>query len=278
MKGIIPFKRNKNNIHPFKVLELDFNNDDVSNVIPRVTKNNGIGVKVKNTFSQNEIRELKDALDYMPFGGSQFPSFAVTWPTSIYRNLYERQLDKDQKISEADELNGILSNNLTFDFQQRIRHILSNLNRNSRVVTRQIGDFPVLSTIQFRKLFKGSQGYKIHCENMHMANCEEFNKRLGPQGEVPIDALSYFLVLDDAEGGELSVFDIAWDWSTESKEKLFAERNVPSCLVSLKAGDMFVFAAGERWHKVSAVRSNKPRVTVGSFLKLNEKNDLEVWI
>lgn len=89
--------------------------------------------------------------------------------------------------------------------------------------------------------------------------------------------LSYFIVVQEPEdGGELLIFDKVWkntpyemvenramETRPEQRERDFEQ--VKYKAIRPRKGDMFLFDGGRIWHKVSPVKGNTSRITIGGF-------------
>lgn len=258
-----------------KVVALDYKSDNVGHVAESVSANEFLGFKISNILEEHEIDELLQIESHLPID-TNWSSNARTWPNSIYEFLYLNNQTLEQKNGERNELNRILNKNLTFNFIDKMKTVLSSFNNGNPVIERTFRDNISSPFISFRYVDKGNEGFPVHCENRHITSCNEKNEHLG-KGKIPLNCLSYFFVLQEAEGGGLMVYDINWEESIKYKWSPKKIKRIGKTKVDLKRGDLFFFSAGQIWHEILP-GFDKSRVTAGAFLKTNMKNELEVWV
>lgn len=89
-----------------------------------------------------------------------------------------------------------------------------------------------------------------------------------------IDHMSYFVMMQPPErGGELSVYEKLWDDPRERGEDAAIpllndhEFDDLACIrVTPGPGDLIIFNAGRRWHRVEKVEGTLARITYGGFV------------
>jgi len=120
---------------------------------------------------------------------------------------------------------------------------------------------------------------------------EHINARLVPFDVKP-NAIPYFVCLQEAEGGEIVLFDYPWregqysDTSDNENQKIVDPKDGPiECFkkdvakrtIAVKAGDMIIFNGGTTWHMVNNVQGPLERVTLGGFIEPQDNGELRLW-
>jgi|ERR1043165_2321307 hypothetical protein len=121
-------------------------------------------------------------------------------------------------------------------------------------------------------------GIPVHCGNMF----EELNPTLYADLISKVftkNQMSFFILLQAPQrGGQLTLYDLEWEKGQESRGdseiKLSdgsvidtsVEGTIDKFFLKMNPGDMFIFAAGEIWHRVECPLGKTDRITLGGFL------------
>jgi hypothetical protein len=193
------------------------------------------------------------------------------------------------------------------DYFLKAQKIHISANSIHRIITKQLKQFTAhalsllhtpsgkaFSPINFRWLKKKSKGLTIHCENSFLHQLHQpFLKSLKETVEL-LDQLSFLIVIDKPEGaGDIVLYNREWvnfqvkpdrfsdDIKKDDSLKFFkknGQTNVQSTCVELKNGDLFVFRAGQIWHRVQDVGTVGDRITCGGFLaKSRNGQNIYFW-
>lgn len=246
---------------------------------------------VPSVLEQQDQQRLLDYFAKKRENGNLNSDFLDVYPEAFYTYGYQGELT-EKYFDTPVQVNQELIENAGLDLNQMIYHLLEKLNGGKKVFAKPAnkkgGQF---HSFQFRSLNKRQSNIFLHCENMLTNQMEEVNNLLG-SFKVKTDAIPYFICLQDAEGGELVLFDYPWregqysDTTEPFNQKIVdpihgpvecLKKSVPKNVVSVKAGDMIVFNGGVTWHMVNSVLGDKERITLGGFLEPQENGEVYVW-
>jgi hypothetical protein len=124
-----------------------------------------------------------------------------------------------------------------------------------------------------RHMEVGGGGLAAHAGNEFLVSTADGASRHLLATTQAIDHMSYFVMLQPAEeGGELSVFERLWEDPAERGEDAAVPLlndhefdGVPHLAVTPAPGDLILFNAGRRYHRVEEIRGTVPRITYGGF-------------
>jgi hypothetical protein len=123
-----------------------------------------------------------------------------------------------------------------------------------------------------RHMEVGGGGLAAHAGNEFLVSTADGASRHLLATTHAIDHFSYFVMLQPAEvGGELSVFERLWhEPAGEDADGVPLRNNdefdtVPHIAVTPGPGDLVIFNAGRRFHRVEQIGGSVPRITYGGF-------------
>ena len=135
--------------------------------------------------------------------------FLDVYPEAFYTYGYQGELT-EKYFNGPMQVNQDLIENTGLDLNQMIYQLLENLNGGKKVfakpANKEGGQF---HSFQFRALNKRQSNIFLHCENMLTKQMEHINASLVPFDVKP-NAIPYFVCLQEAEGGEIVLFDYPW--------------------------------------------------------------------
>ena len=149
-------------------------------------------------------------------------------------------------------------------------------------------------TINCRKLTSNSTGLSIHCENSFLHQLDStFREHLLKNVDLYNQLSFFFVVKKQADSGDIVLYSREWetfdvknaDFSdTDQKSddlrffKMNKANNVSTQNIHLNEGDLFIFRAGQIWHRVKNVNNSGDRMTIGGFLaKSNTSEGINFW-
>jgi len=264
------------------------NADEVAHLYP-----NGIqnicdrqidGLIIENFLSPTEVDKVVSQLNRKgPLEGSPFGDILIYGPA-----LYVSSEDTRQYCRDALEFRRFCRQLFSGgqDFEGRMSDVLSSLSGGRVVELPKAADGSDYTPASIRVL-ETDQFMGWHFENQFL-HCTPGYRELIPQIELS-DHLAYFMVLSDAEaGGELVLYDIQWhetEWTdTENggrrrngtiNGRLIAEvmEDYPQMIISPKPGSLVIFDGGRILHRVSAVKGNRRRITIGGFVAFSRQRE-----
>jgi len=115
-----------------------------------------------------------------------------------------------------------------------------------------------------------------HCENEAVVRCPAVFEMLDEYMSI-WDQHSIVLMLQKPDsGGDIIIYNEKWVdiEQTVSQRAKLVELDKPETggkghineIVTLNAGDILIFPAGNTWHKVSEAYGAKARITIGGFM------------
>ena len=246
---------------------------------------------VPNVLKQQDQQRLLDYFAKKRENENLKSDFLDVYPESFYTYGYQGELT-EKYFNGPMQVNRDLIENAGLDLNQMIYQLLENLNGGKKVTAKPAnkegGQF---HSFQFRALNKRQSNIFLHCENMILKQMEHINARLVPFDVKP-NAIPYFVCLQEAEGGEIVLFDYPWregqysDTSDNENQKIVDPKDGPiECFkkdvakrtIAVKAGDMIIFNGGTTWHMVNNVQGPLERVTLGGFIEPQDNGELRLW-
>ncbi len=262
----------KINVHQLRSLEVD-------------------GVIIRNFLSTEEAETMLARLFALPENqgldnSKTFPgNYALIDPNA---DGGAEQLDSYFQLCKkfTDEFESVFGVNLI----KKIQDAFSLLNNGNATHIPRAANGANYTPLTFRMIHPEKCHINIHCGNQFLTQYPAFYKSLLEQADV-WNQLSFFTVVQKPEvGGELSVYNVAWDVAKEidvpqqailtntgamlhaaNPAELFRQK------FSLNQGDLILFSAGQLWHRVEEVFGSKWRVTAGGFLGFS-KTDSSTYI
>ena len=213
------------------------------------------------------------------------------YPKSFVTKMYEKDEPNDffiQTKNAIQEVNQLLG----FDLESQVLDLLTSLNNGNEVGTKSLsfkaGSF---SPFQFRTLNKSKKTYNVHCENGQHEWAPTHNVALGLD-KLQMNCIPCFITLQAAEGGELVLFDKLWQSGqyTEPINEFYnnivtktgrkfdcSPDGIKRMIIDVKERDMILFNGGYIWHMIEQVRSERERITLGSFIEKGHNGKTYVW-
>lgn len=165
-----------------------------------------------------------------------------------------------------------------FSFEARIEEVFGRVG-GGRLVELPAEDGHTYLPATVRVLDEQGGGYRAHTGNEFVEAYESYD-HLRSIAQTT-DALSYFVLTQRPdEGGELVMYDLAWDQTPDGYDHEFMSplrdarlEAFPKAYLDPGPGDMILFNGGRIWHKVADIVGPRPRVTVGGFATLAKDDD-----
>lgn len=177
------------------------------------------------------------------------------------------------------------------DIEKKTTDILTRLNQNqpAKIQTTANGGSYIPST--FRMAIPEQTYIDLHADNMFPQFATEFYEPLRQVAEVH-NQLSFFTILQKPErGGELSLFNVAWDVAKEfntTEQSIILENGqrlqagnaneLYRHQFDLEPGDLIIFPGGQLYHRIEDVQGSKLRISLGGFIGYSKANkDVYYW-
>jgi hypothetical protein len=246
------------------------------------------GFIIRNAINENQIRHIvqefdnapKSAIALLPNGeGLVYP-----FPYSMVHND-----DLSMKyFSTVNAAQPAINTLLSEDANKFILNTFSPYTEKSILPIPPM-DNNVLSKINFRKLNSNTKGISIHCENSFLHQLAPYFKKHLEKHVALYEQLSFFFVVKKIkDSGDIVLYSKEWnsfnvkhehfsDEQQKSDDLIFFRLNnakdVTFQVIQLNEGDLFVFRAGQIWHRVKNIEHSVDRITMGGFLSQSKKNN-----
>jgi hypothetical protein len=247
------------------------------------------GMIIENVFTKEEIDSILEKTLQLPneerhpiLGGEVFPRIFPQVVLEEFDTGEERQNFMKSYFAKSQEINSGYQSILGIDFTKRIEQTFLHIAGGREVkVPYGFGGEGQYANATVRRYFADFGFISVHSGNFFQVKFAKFYEHLMEQVNV-MNQLSYFVTLSQAEkGGELTLFDLAWDQAQDKKN--LTEDDFVDCLDGSKAdvrqngktkrqfmnppvGSVLLFAGGEIWHRVEPVLGKKDRVTIAGFM------------
>jgi hypothetical protein len=275
------------NIYDYRILEAT-DLGDYSNAIDDIYHRKYDGILVKNAMPENVCDEIIAAMKKLPRSlGTEMPigwAFPVIFAHLANEAFRAGEEKGKQKMSAYfADCAKIFQNSRDYFSVDVRRWIEEWLDRFSGGVPVKIpegyaGQGNYAATTYRSYLNRGVGHISVHCGNWFQTVWKDFYAHLETQVMV-YDQLSYFFCLQQADqGGELALYDFEWEngqrksSNHENRTVLMADDSSldiekrQKMLINPAKGDLILFAGGQIWHRVEAVRGKTERVTLAGFL------------
>ena len=283
-------------IYDYRILEAN-DLDDYSNAIRDIYERKYDGILVKNAMPENVCDEIITAMEKLP--RDQGTTMPIGWAFPvIFAHLINEAFRDGEEKGKA-KMHAYFANcakifeNSSQYFSVDVRKWIEDwLDRFSGGLPIKIpkgysGEGNYAATTYRSYSGRGVGHISVHCGNWFQTVWKEFYAHLENQVRV-YDQLSYFFCLQQADqGGELSLYDFEWEEGQskssnhENKTVLMADsaslkiENRKKMLINPAKGDLILFAGGQIWHRVEAVKGKTERVTLAGFLSFAKNTDKE---
>lgn len=261
--------------------ELSEHPDLIKNIVRRKID----GVIVENVFSQEEIAAAIARIE--------------SWETNVidpngFGKVYGKTLtgsndDLVYYFSETEDFTANLARIFGAPFEKRVESIFKQMAGDRRVAVPTYEGRGHYKPATIRFIEPGKDGMRAHIGNEFITGLPQC-AHISEQVQL-LDQLSYFVLLQTPDsGGELILYDLLWKNTPPhmivnkafvriADERLAElERSYAKEALDLRAGDMLIFHGGRIWHRVSAVKGERPRITVGGFAAFsNDDSSLFYW-
>jgi hypothetical protein len=242
--------------------------DEHPDLVARLLADDLDGVTVRGVYPRDAVaRACRDLEAHLA------DATPVAFGTILGRPLYQGGVDVDpaEHFDDADRVRPIYRQLFGFDPHERLGEVLAPA----------LGGLPWSTPTRdhreylpgnLRHMEPGLGGLKAHSGNQFLVS--EADGALGHLMTTTraFDHMSYFVVLQPPEvGGTLSVFEKLWEPPSEEEAQAIplgddrAFDEIPHLKVAPDAGDLILFNAGHRWHRVDDVGGNVARITYGGF-------------
>ena len=238
------------------------------------------GIIVRNFLTKQESRTLYNRLFALP--ENQGLTNSKTYPGNYALIDYT-------KPEAREELNDYyrLCKQFTDSFEatygvplvDKLLHLFTLLNGGTPARIPQVMEDGHYTPLTFRMIHPEKCHINIHCGNQFLNQYPMFYESILKQADV-WNQLSFFTVINHPQqGGELSVYNVAWDVAKEisvpeqaiitndgqmlhaaNPDELFRQK------FDMQEGDLILFSAGQLWHRVEEVFGPEWRITAGGFL------------
>ncbi len=272
----------------YKILDSDKTNEDRSTWLDETIEKKIDGFIIRNVLSNdlivqttNQFNEVPDDIKVLLPNGE-----GAVYPLP-YSMAHSESLTK-KYFSSVKAAKPYIQKKLSICPQHFVRDNLSKYTQKKIEIIPNMDDHE-FSGLNLRKLKPDSTGISIHCENsfLHQLN-PPFREHLENKLELFNQLSFFFVVKKNDESGDIVLYDKEWDnfkvkhenfTDKEQKSddlvffKLNNAKNVQSQNVKLQSGDLFIFRAGQIWHRVKNIKNCGDRITMGGFLSKSKKND-----
>jgi hapalindole-type alkaloid chlorinase len=239
------------------------------------------GLLVKEVFPRDAVERA--VRDLEPFLATGTP---VVFGTVLGRPLYQGGASSTSQahLDDAERTRPIYRELLGFDPHERLAQVLEPaLGGLQWSIPAEDGQ--LYNPGNIRCMEPGSGGLPAHAGNQFLSSQDEGPARYLMTATRAMDHMSYFVVLQRPEaGGGLSVFERLWEGPSETAgEVIPLEDNhewdsVPSIRLTPGSGDLILFNAGRRWHRVEEIEGALPRITYGGFAAPSQDGtELHCW-
>lgn len=254
------------------------------------------GFIIKSFLNESEVNELTNAFSSFDkdkavhFHGREGFILPRAFSQVQTNNEFDEKLFESY-LNDAKALRDHLSEELTFNFEEKLNIIFEKVQTGKRVLIPQYitnsGEIRQFCQATFRLLKTEKGGMHIHCGSMFRDIYPNFYKRLDEI--INFDGqLSYFIMLQrPKKGGQLRLFDAEWvKYKKHFDDKGFVDENgtvksmhsIDYQDIDPKSGDLLVFVGGDIWHEVTNPKEGPPRITFGGFLAYDFKREnIYLW-
>lgn len=287
-------KSNASNIEPnlYNVVEYDsLIGAQRTNVLEALRSKEAEAIYIKDAIDGATQKSLLDFFNALRAEKNIRLGTLDMFPTSFVTMMYQKEepndffLNNQQIIKETEEKLGFSLENLILD-------LLTSLNGGQQVFTKRIknggGSF---SPFQFRTLNKHKKTYNVHCENGQHEWAPIHNEALGSD-KLQKNCIPFFITLQEANGGELALFDKKWESGqyTEPIDEFYnnivdkagerfdcSPKGIKRKLIDVNQRDLVLFNGGDIWHMVENVSEDRERITCGAFIEKGDDGNTYVW-
>lgn len=251
---------------------LDFDVSEIGDhptLIPDILAQKVAGVTVRRVFTE---REVQRALDRIP--DNREHETPVVFGTVLGRPLMQSGMSRDrtQHIEDAERFGPVFLDLFGMDPHARLAKVYGAMSHGMAVTAPEEGGRSY-NPGQIRIMEPGGGGLAAHAGNEFLMSNKDGSASHLWETTDAIDHMSYFVMLQPPEiGGELSVYERLWEDSRD--ENGFATPlthdatefdDAPHLSITPGPGDLILFWAGRRWHRVEQVLGSKARITYGGF-------------
>lgn len=251
-------------------------------LIPDIMGQKVAGVTVRGVFTEAEVRR---ALERIP--ANRDHETPVVFGTVLGRPLMQSGMSRDrtQHLDDAERFRPVFLDLFGFDPHARLAEVFGALSGGMALTAPTEGGRPY-NPGQVRIMEPGGGGLAAHAGNEFLISNKPGSASHLWETTDAIDHMSYFVLLQPPEeGGELSVYDKLWEESLD--EHGFAIPlthdaaefdHLPHLTIAPGPGDLILFWAGRRWHRVEQVHGSVPRITYGGFTAPSrDHTELHCW-
>lgn len=262
------------------------------------------GFYVRNVLSKEQLATLKRNMDNIPEEEKvSFPE-GFTFPRIFALLVKNSAFEPDEVIinnklftdyfSYCEKLRHSFAERFGVDIEGTVSKVIGAMASGLAVdIPKGFNNNGVYPNVTLRSLNPNIGKIHTHCGNFFQIEFSNFYQHLSTQVKV-LDQLSYFIVLQEPEaGGELTLYDIEWDAAKKihdtGLEKKIVTTNgkihevdentlLKRMFITPRAGDMFMFAGGQIWHRVENIKGNTNRITAGGFFSYaTDDSKIMVW-
>lgn len=240
------------------------------------------GIIIRNVFTKDEVASIKQDLSKVDDEGIRINEGLITIPKA-FSQVDQASFSSDEKLKEifldVERIWKRFGNDFRVPLKERIYEALRSISGDREmVVPAGLDDVGHYTPATFKRMLPGEGSLVPHCGNYFHNEFPYLFNHLGQDSYIH-DQMSFFITIQPAEeGGELVLYDVLWEEAEvrENHTVLHMKNGKTKDLENPKqtrtqpfkpnAGDLLCFAGGRIWHRVSYVKGNQQRITLGGFL------------
>ena len=243
--------------------------------IDQLYQDDFVGIQIKKVFSKAEITKVVHNLEskqdrIIPWGFGGLIGVPILQP----------EVERTQYFKESAFLRAELNDIFETSFEARIEAVLSKISGSRIVEIPKENEHDVYIPATFRILDPKKCSFQTHNEAVMI---EKFDNPTGYLKQIAKlqNSLNYFIVLDKPEqGGELVLYDLVYYYTPQQfKKEIFMNDETEAAFAKQFSqkhfdpdlGDLVLFKSG-RWHKISPVKGEKNRLTIGGLISVSKDN------
>lgn len=251
-------------------------------LIPDILGRKAAGVTVRRVFTEAEVERAVERLPENREGETP-----VVFGTVLGRPLMQSGMSRDrtQHLDDAERFRPVFLDLFGMDPHARLAEVFGALS-GGMALTAPTEDGRSYNPGQIRIMDPGGGGLAAHAGNEFLMSNKDGSASHLWETTDAIDHMSYFVMMQPAEqGGELSVYERLWEDTRDEHGNVTplthdasAFDDAPHLTIAPGPGDLILFWAGRRWHRVEQVLGPVPRITYGGFTAPSrDHTELHCW-
>ena len=247
--------------------------------LAQLCKNEFKGMLIEKVFSEAEIEKVIRYLDR-----KQNDLQPTYFGAVLGCPVLQPAIDKTVYWQESDIFRSEFSSLFECGLEAKLEEIFSLLSGGRTVALPRESPSHVYTPATIRFFYPHKGGIGSHTESEYFNALNFASDPLGQRIDIE-NILNYFITLKKTEkGGEFWLYDLLWEETEFNIKKaafMSARREVaiskfPKIRLVPELGDMVIFN-GKRWHKVSDVKGETNRITIGGFIAISKDDSKIVY-